>query len=182
MSQQLNIRVDGLDKALNKLKELSRVDRKQARRFQSAIKKSAKPMIDAVKAEIDNSEKRGRSTRTITTKKATSKGPAKTKDVTYRSGNLKRSIGFVKPKKRGNLYGLVGARFGSKAGKTFDGYYAAIVNYGARRGKGRAKVTNKRNVDYSFKGFMRGRAQTEKLMQAQVKVILDHTIKQLSRL
>ena len=182
MSQQLNIRVDGLDKALLKLKELSRVDRKKARRFQSAIKKSAKPMIDAVREEISSSDRRGRSTKTITTRKETSKAPARTKDVTYRKGNLKRSIGFVKPKKRGDLYGLVGARFGSKAGKTFDGYYAAIVNYGSRRGKSRAKVKNKRNVDYSSKGFLAGRGRTEKLMQSQVKIILDNTIKELSRL
>lgn len=179
---KLSIRVDDLDKALLKLKELSRVDRKQARRFQSGIKKAAKPMIDAVKDSIDDSKKSGRTTRTVVTKKSKDPSREKKKDVTYRSGNLRRSIGFIPPKKRGELYGLVGARFGSRAGKTFDGYYAAIVNYGLPRGKKKAKVGEKRNVDYSSKGFMMGKAMTERLLQAQVKTILNNSIRKLSKL
>jgi len=177
----MHIRVKDLDKALLKLKELSRVDRKQSRRFQSGIKKAAKPMIDAVKANIDDSKKSGRSTKTIVTKKSKDPSQQKTKDVTYRSGNLRRSIGFIPPKKRGKLYGLVGARTGARAGKTFDGYYAAIVNYGIPRGKKRARVSNKRNVDYSLKGFKQGRATTEKLLAKQVSIIMNNSIRKLSR-
>lgn len=178
----LNIRVQDLDKALLKLKELSRVDRKQARRFQAGIKRSAKPMIDAVKNSIDDSKRSGRSTKTVVTKKSKDPSQQKTKDVTYRSGNLRRSIGFIPPKKRGELYGLVGARFGSRAGKTFDGYYAAIVNYGLPRGKKRARVKTKRNVDYSLKGFQQGKAMTEKLLAKQVSTILNNSIRRLSKL
>jgi hypothetical protein len=149
----MNIRVKDLDKALLKLKELSRVDRKQARRFQSGIKKAAKPMIDAVRGNIDDSKKSGRSTKTIVTKKSKDPSQQKTKDVTYRSGNLRRSIGFIPPKKRGKLYGLVGARTGPRAGKTFDGYYAAIVNYGIPRGKKRARVSNKSKEGQQLKSY-----------------------------
>ena len=39
----------------------------------------------------------------------------------------------------------------SKAGKTFDGYYAAIVNYGLKRGRAKAPTENTRNVDYAAK-------------------------------
>lgn len=177
----MHIRVKDLDKALLKLKELSRVDRKQARRFQSGIKKAAKPMIEAVKSNISESEKTLRSTKTVVTRKSKDPSKQKTKDVTYRSGNLRRSIGFIPPKKRGRLYGLVGARFGSRAGKTFDGYYAAIVNYGIPRGKKRAKVGQRRNVDYSLKGFEQGRAMTEKLLANQVKIIMNNSIRKLSR-
>lgn len=180
--QVLTIRVKDIDKALNKIKELSKVDRKQARRFQAGIKRSAKPMIEAVKNSVKPSRRSGRVTKTITTRESKDPSKKRTKDVTYRSGNLKRSIGFIPPKKRGSLYGSVGARMGKKAGKTFDGYYAAIVNYGERRGKSRAKVKERRNVNYSIKGYNKAKTETQKQMQKQVSIILNNSISKLARM
>jgi hypothetical protein len=131
-------------------------------------------MVTAVKASIKDSKKSSVTTRTVKKKN-------KESTITNKSGNLRRSIGFFPSRKRGALLGYVGARMGKKAGKTFDGYYAAIVNYGLPRGKAKAEPDNKRNVNYAEKGFKKAAAQTQAQLLREVQKILKQSLYQLSR-
>lgn len=174
MRQGIHFQVDGLEKALMKLERLKEIDRKKARQFKAGIRKAAKPMVRGVKASIHDSKKSSVSTRTVKKKN-------KESTITNKSGNLRRSIAFIPSKKKGALLGYVGARFGRKAGKTFDGYYAAIVNYGLPRGKAKAEPNQKRNIDYAEKGFQKAAAQTQGQLYREVQKILKQSIYQLSR-
>ena len=174
MKDGIYFEVEGLEKALMKLERLAEIDRKKARQFKAGIRKAAKPMVTAVKASIKDSKKSSVTTRTVKKKN-------KESTVTNKSGNLRRSIGFFPSRKRGALLGYVGARMGKKAGKTFDGYYAAIVNYGLPRGKAKAEPDNKRNVNYAEKGFKKAVAQTQAQLLREVQKILKQSIYQLSR-
>ena len=166
--------VRDLEKALKKLKALEDIDRKKARQFKAGIRKAAKPLVKAVKSSIKDSDKSSVSTRTVKKKN-------KESTVTNKSGNLRRSIAFIPSKKKGALLGYVGARFGKKAGKTFDGYYAAIVNYGLRRGKAKAEPTEKRNIGYAEKGYAKAVAQTQAQLLLEVQKILKQSLYQLTR-
>tara|TARA_R100000654_G_scaffold23939_1_gene46457 strand:- start:685 stop:1251 length:567 start_codon:yes stop_codon:yes gene_type:complete len=166
--------VRDLEKALKKLKALEDIDRKKARQFKAGIKKAAKPLVKSVKDSITNSDKKAATTRTVKKKN-------KESSVTNKSGNLKRSIAFIPSKKKGALLGYVGARFGRKAGKTFDGYYAAIVNYGLRRGKAKAEPIEKRNIGYAEKGFTKAIAQTQANLRKEIEKILNQSLFQLTR-
>lgn len=174
MKDGIYFEVEGLEKALMKLERLAEIDRKKARQFKAGIRKAAKPMVEAVKASIKDSKKSSVTTRTVKKKN-------KESTITNKSGNLRRSIGFFPSRKRGALLGYVGARMGKKAGKTFDGYYAAIVNYGLPRGKAKAEPDNKRNVNYAEKGFKKAAAQTQAQLLREVQKILKQSIYQLSR-
>ena len=166
--------VEGLEKALRKLKALEDIDRKKARQFKAGIRKAAKPMVKAVKDSIKDSDKKTATTRTV-------KKKSKESTITNKSGNLRRSIAFIPSRKKGALLGYVGARFGKKAGKTFDGYYAAIVNYGLRRGKAKAEPTEKRNIGYAEKGYAKAVAQTQAQLLREVQKILKQSLYQLTR-
>jgi hypothetical protein len=174
MKDGIYFEVEGLEKALMKLERLAEIDRKKARQFKAGIRKAAKPMVTAVKASIKDSKKSSVTTRTVKKKN-------KESTITNKSGNLRRSIGFFPSRKRGALLGYVGARMGKKAGKTFDGYYAAIVNYGLPRGKAKAEPDNKRNVNYAEKGFKKAVAQTQAQLLREVQKILKQSLYQLSR-
>jgi len=174
MKDGIYFEVEGLEKALMKLERLAEIDRKKARQFKAGIRKAAKPMVTAVKASIKDSKKSSVTTRTVKKKN-------KESTVTNNSWNLRRSIGFFPSRKRGALLGYVGARMGKKAGKTFDGYYAAIVNYGLPRGKAKAEPDNKRNINYAEKGFKKAAAQTQAQLLREVQKILKQSIYQLSR-
>jgi hypothetical protein len=174
MKDGIYFEVEGLEKALMKLERLAEIDRKKARQFKAGIRKAAKPMVTAVKASIKDSKKSSVTTRTVKKKN-------KESTVTNKSGNLRRSIGFFPSRKRGALLGYVGARMGKKAGKTFDGYYAAIVNYGLPRGKAKAEPDNKRNINYAEKGFKKAAAQTQAQLLREVQKILKQSLYQLSR-
>jgi len=174
MKDGIYFEVEGLEKALMKLERLAEIDRKKARQFKAGIRKAAKPMVTAIKASIKDSKKSSVTTRTVKKKN-------KESTVTNKSGNLRRSIGFFPSRKRGALLGYVGARMGKKAGKTFDGYYAAIVNYGLPRGKAKAEPNNKRNVNYAEKGFKKAAAQTQAQLLREVQKILKQSIYQLTR-
>ena len=181
MRQGIYFEVEGLEKALMKLERLAEIDRKKARQFKAGIKKAAKPMVKAVKASITNSKNKKAVTKSIQTKRSKDPSKRKYKEVTYKSGNLKRSIGFIPSRKRGALLGYVGARTGKRAGKTFDGYYAAIVNYGIGRGKSKAEPNKKNNIDYAEKGFNKAAAQTQAQLLREVQKILKQSLYQLSR-
>ena len=174
MKDGIYFEVEGLEKALMKLERLAEIDRKKARQFKAGIRKAAKPMVTAIKASIKDSKKSSVTTRTVKKKN-------KESTITNKSGNLRRSIGFFPSRKRGALLGYVGARMGKKAGKTFDGYYAAIVNYGLPRGKAKAEPDNKRNVNYAEKGFKKAAAQTQAQLLREVQKILKQSLYQLSR-
>jgi len=174
MKDGIYFEVEGLEKALMKLERLAEIDRKKARQFKAGIRKAAKPMVTAIKASIKDSKKSSVTTRTVKKKN-------KESTITNKSGNLRRSIGFFPSRKRGALLGYVGARMGKKAGKTFDGYYAAIVNYGLPRGKAKAEPNNKRNVNYAEKGFKKAAAQTQAQLLREVQKILKQSLYQLSR-
>ena len=166
--------VEGLEKALRKLKALEDIDRKKARQFKAGIRKAAKPMVKAVKDSIKDSDKKTATSRTVQKR-------SKESTITNKSGNLRRSIAFIPSRKKGALLGYVGARFGKKAGKTFDGYYAAIVNYGLRRGKAKAEPTEKRNIGYAEKGYAKAVAQTQAQLLREVQKILKQSLYQLTR-
>lgn len=174
MKDGIYFEVEGLEKALMKLERLAEIDRKKARQFKAGIRKAAKPMVTAVKASIKDSKKSSVTTRTVKKKN-------KESTITNKSGNLRRSIGFFPSRKRGALLGYVGARMGKRAGKTFDGYYAAVVNYGLPRGKAKAEPDNKRNVNYAEKGFKKAAAQTQAQLLREVQKILKQSLYQLSR-
>ena len=174
MKDGIYFEVEGLEKALMKLERLAEIDRKKARQFKAGIRKAAKPMVTAVKASIKDSKKSSVTTRTVKKKN-------KESTITNKSGNLRRSIGFFPSRKRGALLGYVGARMGKRAGKTFDGYYAAIVNYGLPRGKAKAEPDNKRNINYAEKGFKKAAAQTQAQLLREVQKILKQSLYQLSR-
>ena len=174
MQQGIYFEVEGLEKALNKLEALKDIDRKKARQFKAGIRKAAKPLVKAVKSSIKDSNNSSVSTRTVQKRN-------KESTVTNKSGNLRRSIAFIPSKKKGALLGYVGARFGKKAGKTFDGYYAAIVDYGLRRGKAKAQPKEKRNINYAEKGFAKGIAEAKANLQKEVEKILKQSLYQLSR-
>ena len=174
MEQGIYFEVKDLEKALRKLKALQDIDRKKARQFKAGIRKAAKPLVKAVKSSIKDSNKTSVSTRTVQKR-------SKESTVTNKSGNLRRSIAFIPSKKKGALLGYVGARFGKKAGKTFDGYYAAIVNYGLPRGKAKALPDEKRNINYADKGFAKGIAEAKANLQKEVEKILKQSLYQLSR-
>jgi hypothetical protein len=190
MKDGIYFEVEGLEKALMKLERLAEIDRKKARQFKAGIKKAAKPMVTAVKASIKNSNQNDKgkkvrkgylSTGTVQTKMSKDPAKRKFKEVTYKPGNLKRSIGFFPSRKKGALLGYVGARMGKRAGKTFDGYYAAIVNYGLGRGKAKANPKKKRNINYAEKGFKKAAAQTQAQLLREVQKILKQSLYQLSR-
>jgi len=166
--------VEGLEKALRKLKALEDIDRKKARQFKAGIRKAAKPLVKAVKSSIKDSDKTS-----VTTRKV--KKRSKESTVTNKSGNLRRSIAFIPSRKKGALLGYVGARFGKKAGKTFDGYYAAIVNYGLPRGKAKAQPDKKSNINYAEKGYAKAVAQTQAQLLLEVQKILKQSLYQLTR-
>jgi hypothetical protein len=183
--------VEGLEKALAKLEELKKIDRSKARDFKRSLRKSAKPLVTAMKTRIKNSNRSSVKIGKVTTNFST----GKSKDVTYKSGNLRRSIAFI-PSKTPGLIGYVGARFGKRAGKTYDGYYAAIVNYGTKRGgaKGLAvasgrsgrfgktsQLKDRRNVDFALDAYKQAGKQVEKALQKEVNFILKKTLNQLSR-
>lgn len=181
MRKGIYFEVEGLEKAINKLKVLSEIDRNKARQFKRGIKKAAKPLVESVKNSISESKGKTEVTKTIQTKRSRDASKRKYKNVTYKSGNLKKSIGFFASRKRGALLGYVGARTGKRAGKTFDGYYAAIVNYGVGRGKAKAKPTKTGNIDYAKKGHLKGKAAAQALLTREVQKILKQTLYQLSR-
>mgnify|MGYP005988421587 FL=1 len=166
--------VKGLEKALRKLKALEDIDRKKARQFKAGIRKAAKPLVKAVKDSIYNSDKKTASTRKVKKKN-------KESTVTNKSGNLKRSIAFIPSRNKGALLGYVGARFGKRAGKSFDGYYAAIVNYGLKRGPAKAPTKTTRNVDYALKGHKKAKAVTQQLLYKEVQNIIKKSLYELSR-
>lgn len=181
MAQGIYFEVEGLEKALNKLDALKEIDRKKARQFKAGIRKAAKPLVTSVKSSITDSKNKSDYTKTIQTKRSKDPAKRKYKEVTYKSGNLRKSIGFFPSRKRGALLGYVGARTGRRAGKTFDGYYAAIVNYGEGRGKAKAKPDKKENIDYALKGHRKGAAQAQALLFREVQKILKQSLYQLSR-
>jgi len=181
MRQGIYFEVVGLEKALNKLKVLGEIDRRKARQFKAGIKRAAKPLVAAVRSSIKSSENKKAVTKTILTKRSLDASKRKYRNVTYKSGNLKKSIAFFASRRRGALLGYVGARFGKRSAKTFDGYYAAIVNYGLGRGKAKAKPVKTENIDYAKKGHLKGRAATQALLTKEVQRILEQTIYQLSR-
>lgn len=181
MAQGVYFEVEGLEKALRKLDQLKAIDRNKARNFKRGIRKAAKPLVTAVKSSISPSNKKKAITKSIQTQRSKDPAKRKYKEVTYKSGNLRRSIAFIPSSKRGALLGYVGARFGKKAGKTFDGYYAAIVNYGIGRGKAKKEPKEKRNVDYVEKGYQKGAAQASALMYKEVQNIINKSLYELSR-
>lgn len=180
--------VKGLDKALKKLERLKHIDRAKAKQFKRGIKNAAKPLVVSVKSVIkdsnrdDQSKKVGKGYARVgeVSNRARNPEKRKVKTVNYKPGNLRRSIAFFPSRRKGALLGYVGARVGKRAGKTFDGYYAAIVNYGQRRGAAKASLENKRNVAYSIKGHQKGKSQAEAQLFKEVQKILKKSVFELA--
>lgn len=174
MKDGLLMEVDGFEEASKKLMLLRDIDKTEYRDFKRGIKNAAKPFVRSVKNSIEP----GR-TRSAVSKSIKGRG-GKDKSVTYKKGNLKRSIGYIKSKGRHSLIGYVGPRFGKKATKTGDGYYGAMVNFGTPRGKARANVTDQRNVGFIEKGYKGGLQQANALLYKEVQRILEKKLHKLS--
>ena len=174
MKDGLVMEVEGFEEAIKKLQLLRQIDKTEYRDFKRGIKNAAKPFINSVRSQIED----GR-TRKAVGKSIKGRG-GKDKSVTYKPGNLRRSIGYIQSKGRYNLIGYVGPRFGKKATKTGDGYYGAMVNFGVARGKARAQVKETQNVDFIGKGYRAGLQQANALLYAQVKRIIDKKLYELS--
>jgi hypothetical protein len=174
MKDGLVMEVEGFEEVIQKLKLLREIDKTEYRDFKRGIKNAAKPFIKSVRDNIEP----GRSRKAVG--KSIKGRSGKDKSVTYKSGNLKRSIGYIKSKGRYNLIGYVGPRYGKKATKTGDGYYGAMVNFGTARGKAKAALKDKRNVDFIGKGYSAGLQQANALLYAQVKRILEKKLYELS--
>jgi len=174
MKDGLVMEVEGFEEAVKKLQLLRDIDKTEYREFKKGIKNAAKPFEDSVKNSIEP----GR-TRSAVSKSIKGRG-GKDKSVTYKKGNLKRSIGYIKSKGRYSLIGYVGPRFGKKATKTGDGYYGAMVNFGTPRGKARANVKKEENVGFIEKGYKGGLQQANALLYKEVKRIIDKKLYKLS--
>ena len=174
MKDGLVMEVEGFEEAIKKLQLLRQIDKTEYRDFKRGIKNAAKPFIKSVRDAIEP----GRSRKAVG-KSIKGRG-GKDKSVTYKPGNLRRSIGYIQSKGRYNLIGYVGPRFGKKATKTGDGYYGAMVNFGVVRGKARAQVKETQNVDFIGKGYSAGLQQANALLYAQVKRIIDKKLYELS--
>jgi len=174
MKDGLIMNVEGFEEAVKKLELLRDIDKTEYRDFKRGIKKAAKPFVKSVRSSITP----GR-TRKAVGKSIKGRG-GKDKSVTYKSGNLRRSIGYIKSKGSRSLIGYVGPRFGKKATKTGDGYYGAMVNFGTARGKARASVSEKRNVGFIDKGYNGGLQQANALLFKEVQRILEKKLYKLS--
>jgi len=157
------IELEGFEKVKRKLDILFEVDRTKHRQFKNGIKKASKIYIKYMKQELNGV---GFKRKVIKTNKSG-------KTVTFKSGALKKSIGYIPSKSQRSLTGYVGARSGKRAGKTYDGYYASIVNYGKAPGTTRA-------TGFADKAFAKGKAQVQKALEIEVARILNKTILQLA--
>ena len=188
----ITIQIDGMEKAVQKLQELRQIDRKSYRQIKARIKKAAKPMEKAIKEAIQNGRNRSEFSRLLRRGKDRSTGLNKFLNVTYQPGNLRRSIDTIMTTRGRSLVVNVGARFGSKAKANADGYYAAMVNYGTKRGgtKGlniaakrtggkTSPIKDKRNVNYRDRGFDMGKEQTISALTKEIKTILETSITKL---
>lgn len=191
----ITIQIDGMEKAVEKLQQLRQIDRKSYRQIKARIKKAAKPMEKAIKQAIQNGRNRKDASRFLRKGKDRSTGLSKFLNVTYRPGNLKRSIDTIMSTRRRSLVVNVGARFGKNAKANADGYYAAMVAYGTERGGKRgfekakgnkryrsystAPLKETRNKNYQERGFEMGKGQTIAALTKEVKYILETSITKL---
>jgi hypothetical protein len=191
----ITIQIDGMEKAVEKLQQLRQIDRKSYRQIKTRIKKAAKPMETAMKQAIQNGRNRKDVSRFLRKGKDKSTGLNKFINVTYRPGNLKRSIDTIMTTRGRSLVVNVGARFGRKAKANADGYYAAMVAYGTERGGKRglekakgnkrykrydtATLKDTRNKNYQDRGFDMGKEQTIAALTKEVKYILETSITKL---
>jgi hypothetical protein len=165
MSNEFTVRLIGLDKVERKLKVLSEIDRKKYTQFKNGIKKASKTYIRYMKAELKG----------IRYKRNVTKTNRAGKTVTFKAGALGKSIGYIPSKSRRSLTGYVGARSGKRAGRTFDGYYASILNEG-RYGNG----GNVRGKGWANRAYDKGQRETEIALRKEVEKILNNTLLQLA--
>tara|TARA_B110000977_G_scaffold131437_1_gene167475 strand:- start:606 stop:1106 length:501 start_codon:yes stop_codon:yes gene_type:complete len=157
------IELQGFEKVKRKLDILYEVDRTKHRQFKNGIKKAANIYIKYMKQELNGVGY----TRKVTRKNESGK------TVTFKSGALKKSIGYIPSKSQRSLTGYVGARSGKRAGKTFDGYYASIINYGKNPGTSRGR-------GFADRAYSKGKNTVQKSLEIEVAKILNKTILQLA--
>ena len=163
MSNEFTIRLIGLDKVERKLQALSEIDKKKHRQFKNGIKKASKTYVKYMKAELIGVRYERKVTRTNKAKKT----------VTFKGGALGKSIGYIPSKSRRSLVGYVGARSGKRAGKTFDGYYASIVNFGKNPGASNGQ-------GFADRAYSKGKNTVQKALEIEVAKILNKTLLQLA--
>jgi len=192
----ITIHIENIEMAVRKLQQLREVDRREYRKIKTRIKKAAKPMKEAIKAAITDSQGNRKFSRLLGRGKDRKTGLSKSLNVTYRPGNLKRSIDIMMSTRGRSLVVNVGARFGRKATANADGYYAAMVQYGTNRGgkRGLAKARGDRNYKnenpgtlketqnkgYVENGFDMGKDATTRNLQNEIGRILQTSIYRLS--
>lgn len=192
----ITIRIEGMEKAIQKLQMLKEVDRREYRKIKTKIKRAAVPMRNAIRESIVDGSPRKDIIKSTSKGRDRRTGMNKFIDVKYRPGNLRRSIDIFMTTASRALVVSVGARFGRKATANADGFYAAIVQYGTQRGgaRGLAKargdknyksrdasdIQNKRNVGYVERGFDAGVSSTISALEKQIGYILQTAITRLS--
>jgi len=170
------VSVEGLEDVVQLMEDLKFVGDKRHREIKREIRKAAKPMKEAVKAYIKDGNKSNGS-RTLYRGVSKKTGKTKTLDVSYRPGNLRRSIDIFTGKK--GLYIHVGARFGRKAKANADGFYSAMVHYGVFGPKGKSYKYNYKkrpNVGYVDRAYLAGLSSTEAALRIAVNKIIDKYI------
>ena len=91
----ITIHIQNIEMAVRKLQQLREVDRREYRKIKTRIKKAAKPMKEAIKAAITDSQGNRKFSRLLGRGKDRKTGLSKSLNVTYRPGNLKRSIDIM---------------------------------------------------------------------------------------
>ena len=159
------IELEGFEKVKRKLDILLEVDRTKHRQFKNGIKKASKIYIKYMKQELNG----------VGIKRKVTKTNRSGNTVIFRKGALKKSIAYIPSRNKKSLIGYIGPRQGKRAGKTFDGYYASIVNTGANPGGSSSKA-----LGFANRAYDKGKAEVQKALEIEVARILNKTILQLA--
>jgi hypothetical protein len=175
-----SFQIEGIEQVIKKLETLRQIDKRNYNRIKKEIKDAAKPMKEAIKSSITDGKKK--ETKGYVSKgKQRNTGFKKELQVTYKPGNLRRSIDIFFNKRKTSLSVFVGARMGRKARANADGYYAGMVHYGVfgPEGKEYKKSPKRPNVGYVDSGYSSGRAATLAALEAVITKILNTHISRL---
>lgn len=172
--------IEGVEEVVKRLETLRQIDKKAYGRLKTDIKNAAKPMKEAIKGNIKEGRKKS-SKGWVGKGKQRGTGFKKELQVTYKPGNLRRSIDIFFNKRRTSLSVFVGARMGSKAKANADGYYAAMVHYGVFGPSGKEYETSPQrpNVGYVDRGYSAGREATLKGLETVITRIINTAISKL---
>lgn len=165
MRPGFTIQLNGLDKVQRKLDALKEIDRKKHRQFRNGLKRASKIFVKYMKMELVG----------VGIKRKVTKTNKSGKTVIFRKGALSKSIAYIPSRNKKSLIGYIGPRQGKRAGKTYDGYYASIVNTGANPGGSKSNA-----VGFADRAYHKGKTETQRALEKEVEKILNKTLLQLA--